>query len=670
MGDPLVIALPALVLGLVLQSPPEVERFFESAVAAPARLREMLYDRQHPRNQGQAALLLILNHTAEAEEIARQGLRQTDPPDVFLALAAALRLTRDNRFHDELLAALAGSPPVCAAAADTLAVLADSEVVQRLQALASDFRTGLKVRQTALTILGRSGQKSAAPVLIEHLTAEDETLRRTAEEALVELSGHSTGMDAASWHAWWDKHKDLPAQRWLEERLAYQVLRERRLIGELERSRAQVASLHQQLYARLPAADRLGHLQGLADHEDAAVRALAVRWGAELYTLADSVGQRALTDLLLHFSRDGALEVQRLAVLALGAVRDPRAFDQARMLLKRGLPRVRAAAATALAQQALNEAPEPSAAAETALLRQVVPLLQKALDDPYLEVVVAAAEGLGTLGIPEAAPVLARLLRHPSDSVRQTVAQALERSADAKILDALLAALEDGAVTVRFSLVGAIGRAAGDGQGLPEPQRARVLARLEELLLRDADPGVRSRSATVLGRLASPGELPFLFRRVQAREDARVQEKAWAAMVEIIVRAGNVELLREWDHTLADVRQGARRVQLLAEAARRWKQQETSRTAAVGALELLVQAQLDEGKWAAALPPLRELLARPDSDADLDRRLRWLLAAGELALQEGNRAEALLAVQEAQPFLARRPAHTADFETLEKRARP
>jgi hypothetical protein len=89
---------------------------------------------------------------------------------------------------------------------------------------------------------------------------------------------------------------------------------------------------------------------------------------------------------------------------------------------------VRAAAARSLAQQARGTGAE---ALERQ--RQVVPLLQKALEDPALEVVVEAAEDLGALGVPEAGPVLTVLLRHPSPPVRQTAAQALERVAEAKL---------------------------------------------------------------------------------------------------------------------------------------------------------------------------------------------------------------------------------------------
>src|SRR5947209_20376040 len=76
-----------------------------------ARLREMLQDREHPRLQSQAALLLVQSGAAEAEKVVRHGLRRADDPDVFLALASAVHTARDNRFLDELLAALMVSRP-------------------------------------------------------------------------------------------------------------------------------------------------------------------------------------------------------------------------------------------------------------------------------------------------------------------------------------------------------------------------------------------------------------------------------------------------------------------------------------------------------------------------------------------------------------------------------
>src|SRR5262249_54560882 len=97
----------------------------------------MLHDRPHPRTHSQAALRLVQARSAEAEEIIHQGLKQTDATEVFLALAEALRMQKDTRFVEDLLAALAnGRPAVRQAAADTLADLADAGVILRLQARA------------------------------------------------------------------------------------------------------------------------------------------------------------------------------------------------------------------------------------------------------------------------------------------------------------------------------------------------------------------------------------------------------------------------------------------------------------------------------------------------------------------------------------------------------
>ena len=638
----------------------------ESVLGRPdtARLREMLQDRLHPHQQSQAALLLVQDHSADADALVREGLRKTDSVEVFQALAAALRLSRDNRFTCELLAALASGPaPVRLAAADTLAVLADSVVLVRLQALVEDPQADLGARKAAVETLGRTGRKEAALVLLDQLSASEEVLRRAAADALAELTGQNCGSDAARWRTWWNSHKDLPADRWLEERLAYQANRSRRLEGDVERLRAQVVQLHQKLYARLPAADRLSFVQGLADREDANVRALAVSWSVELLATAEAVGQRELGSVLLKLSQDAAPEVQQPAVLALGRVDDPRAFEQLRRLLRHSRPPVRAAAAHALAQQA------SSASSETAARqRQVIPLLQKALEDPILDVMVAAAEGLGSLGIPEAGPVLTALLRHPSEPVRQTAVQALERIADPALLDGLLTALEDSSVTVRFGLVGALARAVGDGQALAEPQRARAQARLEELALRDTDPGVRSRAATVLGQFAPANELAFLWRRVQSREDNRVQDKAFAAMIEIVIRSSKMELLREWDQKLTEANQGSRRLQLLTEVCARWKKTEETKALLAAASELLVESQLEQGKWAAAFPLVRELLTRPGNDDEVAKRLRWLLSIGQLAMKEGNQPEVIHVVREAQPLLTGRPELAAEFSKLEKQA--
>jgi HEAT repeat protein len=632
-----------------------------------AQLEEMLLDRQNPRQQNQAALLLLQDRSPEAETLIREALLQTDAAEVFQALVGAVRLTRDQRFADELLAALTnGRAGIRQAAAETLAIVATPAVLTQLDRLIAADSGDRGVQQASIWVLGRQGSRQAAGMLIEQIEHADPLVRRDVIDALIDLTGRDYGGDADRWRIWWQGRQHLTAEQWLQERLSFHASRTKRLEGNLERTRSQMLQLQQQLYARLPAADRLGHVQNVAEHEDPAIRALAVTWSIELLPVTDATGQRALADLLLRLGHDGNAAVQKGAIAALGRISDPRIFEELRQLLTNRHVSARAAAARALAQHVTLKPPAP-AGLGTEMMCQAVPLLQMALNDPALDVVVAAAEGLGGLGVPEAGPVLTALLQHPSESVRQTAAQALERVADASVLEGLLAGLEDPAVTVRFGLVGAIGRAASEG--LSDEQRTSALNRLEEAMLRDADPGVRSRCATVMGQFAPPSQLGFLWRRIQSHEDGRVQEKSWSAMLDILTRAASLDLLKQWDRILNEANQGGRRVEMHTEIISRWRKLEDGKDLITPANELLAAAQLDHGKWSTALPLARDLLDRPGSDADLERRLRLILSIARRAYFEDNHAEALRIVQDAKPYLSRAKSLTAEFDRLEKQAR-
>jgi HEAT repeat protein len=656
-----------LLLALLAADPPARP---PAAGASPSEielgnLRELLCDRQDPRGQSQAALILVQSREAGAERLVHQGLRQPENEETFLALAAAVRLRQDRRFLDDLLAALAANKPrIRQVVAETLAVLPAPGLVGRLEAVVKDPRADLRVRQTALWTLGRCGRQDAAGVLVAALADPSEDVRRVAAGSLADLTGQNYGPDAARWRAWWARHKDLTGEQWLMMRLAFQTSRALRLEGELARARAQVLRLHQQIYSRLGVGERIPHLQALLEQEDPAVRAMVVVWCLELSPAASGDRQKALARILLRLSYDGAPEVQRAAVLALGRMNDPAAAERLYALLKKAPPAVRAAAARALAVQARGVAPEARARQ-----KEVIAALQKALDDRALEVVVEAAEALGALGAPEAGPVLTGLLRHPSEHVRQTAAQALERMADASLIDGLLRGLDDPAVTVRFSLVGALGRAA-EGRDLPAEQRKRLLARLGRLLRRDADAGVRSRAATVIGEHAGPPYLETLHGVVLAGAEGRVQEKAWDAFVEIVVRAGDPALLEKWGKTLADDRQPSRQVQLLARVYARWDQRADLKPLATRALEALVQAQVGQKRWAAAAPLVQNLLSRGDGSEEARTRcLEWLQEIAALALKDGNKAEALRVIQDARVYLPRGDRRAAAFDRLEKQAR-
>src|SRR5262249_46925748 len=167
------------------------------------------------------------------------GLRQGDNEEMFLALAAAVRLRQDSRFLDDLLAVLtANRPRLRQVVAETLAALPDPNLVRRLTVVAKDARLDIRVRQTALWTLGRCGRKEAAAELVEQLDATNEDVRRVAASALGELTGQSHGSDRQRWKTWWTQNKNMTSEQWLHMRLGYQTSRAQRLEGEVMRARA------------------------------------------------------------------------------------------------------------------------------------------------------------------------------------------------------------------------------------------------------------------------------------------------------------------------------------------------------------------------------------------------------------------------------------------------
>ena len=149
------------------------------------------------------------------------------------------------------------------------------------------------------------------------------------------------------------------------------------------------------------------------------------------------------------------------------------------------------------------------------------------MDDSALEVVVEAAEGLEALGALNAAPVLAGLLHHHSEAVRQTAAQALERVADGAVLKDLLTALDDASPTVRFSLAGHWRTPAAKAAACRRSSRSRCWTDWRRCCSTTPTPACAAGRRRLAMRFA--GAAGALWRCVTAGEDGRVQEKAWQA---------------------------------------------------------------------------------------------------------------------------------------------
>lgn len=624
-----------------------------------ARLRELLADKKQPQLQAQAAYLILNQQTPLATETVKQYLRDPRNVEVFTAFAGAIKLRRDGRFSEELIEALSIElPAIRQAAVEALGASVDGKATFKLKQIAENNRSEDNIRQQAIIALGKTGKKNAAETLLKLFIDPKESIRQTSRQALAELIGEDLGRDSVTWQLWFDERKNLSVEVWLEERLAQRNAKLTRLEGELDSSRNRNRTLYQQLYSRLGPTEKIPFFQGLLDHEDPAVRLLLTGWLAE--ALGEESYRKPAGEMLLSFSRDPIEEVRRQAVLGLGRWNDKACLNRLLLIIQSDQTAVRAAAARSLAMQAKGN----DGAARMVL---VLPALQNALSDPALEVVVEAAEDLGSLGVPAAVPLLAGLLKHKEVAVRKTAAQALERIADIAVLEELLAGLEDLDVGVRLGILGAVSRAVNQAKAIKEDDKLRLQSRMEIILLKDPDAGVRARSATLLGEFGTVSHLATLWKAAVVEGDPRIQEKSWQAFLEILSKSKNLKLINEWN---VIVRKDAplRRVNFLVELLGKMQAATMNPKIELAPVrELLVQCGIENQKWLPAWSALRELPQALEPE-EIEKRLSLLFQIAEIALKEQAAPDVLQMVDFARPLFVGRKKLQADFEELYRKA--
>jgi hypothetical protein len=139
-------------------------------------------------------------------------------------------------------------------------------------------------------------------------------------------------------------------------------------------------------------------------------------------------------------------------------------------------------------------------------------------------------------------------------------------------------------------------------------------------------------------------------------------------MSSILARSGNWGLVQQWDQVMATQNQNALRVELLTDLRTRWAQQETTRSLTDNVTGLLIQAHLAQRSWPQAQPLAMELIKRAPSDVELQRRLRWLLIAGNLAIEDKKPEDVLQWLKDVETLLPRARDLAPEFETLRQRA--
>lgn len=631
--------------------------------AAP--LRELLYNRNRPQEQSQAAFMLVQSDSAEVAALVAFELTRWDRADVFQALASAIRLKRDVRFLQPMLDALAAEQqPIRQSAIETLAALPVVHVQESLLRIAQDRAMVALRRQASVEAIGRLATKASVVSLFKLITSDSSGVRQAAVHALQEISGQDFGEDISQWQRWWQAYEQLGESDWQSTRLRFFADRSRRLRDELDQAESNLLQLHKELLDKVLQPDLANTLRKLSANTYPAVRDLAVSRIAEQLNRKDIEPQarKQFTDVLLALSKDANAMVKQGAVLALEKADSPDVYRRLIELLSDRAYKVRAAAARSLGNYR-GKIPLPDT------LDSTLAALEQALLDTSPSVVGQAATSIGALRLPRSGMLLARLLKHPTEEVRLAASASLESVASCQVYHQVLDALDDASPEARLYLVGCLG-VIGEVDGLPNKEQSQLLRKLEQVLTQDSDPGVRSKAAAALGKVGGTTVLTILWQRVNGNEDSRVQDNAWKALVEILHRQQSWPVLNQWEHYLATQGQGARRWQLLQEMKDRWSRSEETRPSIDLVNLALIDAGLSLRKWQQVIPLCLELIRSAQTETLREERLRLLLIAGQQAVQDGKGLEVLPVLKEVEVYLPAFKELANAFDDLRRRIQP
>ncbi|HMO35715.1 MAG TPA: HEAT repeat domain-containing protein, partial [Gemmatales bacterium] len=234
-------------------------------------------------------------------------------------------------------------------------------------------------------------------------------------------SGNDFGSDLFQWKRGWKLYEPLSEEDWQATRLRFFADRARRLRDELDQAESTLLQLHKELLDKVLQADMATTLMNLSSNTYPAVRELAVTKISEQFSRKDldAPSKRIYTDTLLHLSKDAHAKVQQRAVQALERADSPEVYRRLIDLLRAPSAKVRAAAARSLGNYR-GSIPLPSTQEST------LAALEQALRDSSPNVVAQAATSIGALRLPRSSQLLAELLKHPTEEVRQAACASLE----------------------------------------------------------------------------------------------------------------------------------------------------------------------------------------------------------------------------------------------------
>jgi HEAT repeat protein len=466
-----------------------------------AALKANLVSKDAQERSAAASALLVMESDAAIEALSAT-LRATGNDDARVSVLKAVRVKRDIRCLPQAVRLLDDpSPDVRRAAKEAITALPQEQVGKTLLDLLADDKASIRARALAAETLSEIRHFEAVPALIRLLDDERPALRASAELCLRRLTYLAEGPRQEPWLKWWQDNKEKTREELLEDVLRRNEARTEKLMSTAERLWTQALAGRKNLQDPKPLLEAI-------ECELPGVR----RWVAEeIVNSKVTAAYPALVRLL----RDTNPGVRMAAAQGLGEVADAKDAKVVAPLI--------------LALEDLEDPVRAAAARALGNLKSglAVPRLTPMLKDRG--VAQAAAEGLGKIGDPTAAPDLSALLDNIAAPIeaRRAAASALGLLHDPRTIGPLLKALDD--ADLRWFAIHGLGET---GQAIKDEALARVLAALTGILQTDQAADNREAAAVALGRLGRVEELTVLARGANDGEQ-RVADRAVAAFSRI-----------------------------------------------------------------------------------------------------------------------------------------
>lgn len=367
----------------------------------------------------------------KSSELAVGLLLDRDPDVLREALTTVRRLKEPNAVRPLLVLGL-DNPLLGIQASEAIVQMGEVAIADLLDVLGTQTDGMVS---GAIVALGRIGSPRAVPALIDTLNVASGSIRGYAAEALGKIGVRDVIPNIIRLLNDRNQFVQLSAVtalRTMPDRKAV-----RPLLECLEH--ADNPELVRRIVLALGATKDPRAIPGISKLLSSADEPLRAAIAEAMGKFEDS----AACETLLALLRTGSPELQLKAIVALRKVATEAAQDDLFELTGSSNSRIRRHAVEALAELAPPEAEDVFA--------------ELLLSDAVYEVRVAAAKGLGELGIPEASVTLEKALRDEAP-VRCAAVMAMTRLGDRKVVPALIATLRDPAPEVRYHAVTGLGK--------------------------------------------------------------------------------------------------------------------------------------------------------------------------------------------------------------------